>query len=178
MGSCDCGLFAIAFATAEAHGKDPAVCNFDQTAMKQHLYKCFSNGKLTPFPEKKTASVRSHGLKSRDDIAVHWYCRMPEINDIPMVECSICLKWFHVACCHGSPSVEQLNDFDMKWLCQFCTINWSYYFLSPTVTMLILFIKIHAIPNMNAVVIALVGLCTNLYEANGWARAILHGLSL
>lgn len=103
MDSFDCGLFAIAFATAEAHGKDPKACCFDQSAMRQHLYKCFSRRKLTPFPEKKTTAVHT-ALKSRDDIAVHCYCRLPELKNVPMVECSACLKWFHVACCDDSPS--------------------------------------------------------------------------
>ena len=119
MGGYDCGLFAIAFATAEAHGKDPDVCNFNQAAMRQHLYRCFSSRKLTPFPEKEHS--RAGGLKSEDDIPVHCNCRMPEINDVPMIECSVCLKWFHVGCCHYTD--EQLNNSDVEWLCQFCKNN-------------------------------------------------------
>lgn len=34
----------------------------------------------------------------RDDIEVYFQCRMPEIKDIPMIECSKCSKWFHVDC--------------------------------------------------------------------------------
>ena len=120
MGTYDCGLFAVAFATAEAHGRDPNACNFDQTAMRRHLYNCLSTGKLSPFPEIKPAYNHGCGLTSSDDISVHCYCRMPEIKGTPMVECSSCLKWFHVTCCQGSLSADQLNSSDIEWFCSFC----------------------------------------------------------
>ena len=36
-GYSDCGLFAIAFATALANGKQPGGCFFDQATMRGHL---------------------------------------------------------------------------------------------------------------------------------------------
>ena len=105
VGSCDCGLFAVAFATAVAHGKDPLQCTFDQSHMRQHLHKCLSRKRLTPFPEKKSTIIRSmEPSVTDDDIEVHCYCRMPELDNVQMVECTGCFKWFHVAaaCCKGS----------------------------------------------------------------------------
>ena len=39
----DCGIFAIAFATAIAHGLNPSRQNFNQQAMRAHLVDCFNN---------------------------------------------------------------------------------------------------------------------------------------
>ena len=60
-GSYDCGLFAIAFATALAHGMDPVECFFDQRKLRRHLYQCLVAGKLTPFPQaaNRPASKRA-----------------------------------------------------------------------------------------------------------------------
>ena len=50
IGDADCGLFAIAFATALCSRVDPSQLSFDQFKMRQHLVDCFNNGKITPFP--------------------------------------------------------------------------------------------------------------------------------
>ena len=49
-GGDDCGVFAIANATAIAHGFDPANMAFNQSAMRLHLLKCFKEEKMTMFP--------------------------------------------------------------------------------------------------------------------------------
>ena len=46
-GGYDCGLFAVAFATALALGKSP--CQF-QGKMRNHLWKCFEQRKMEIFP--------------------------------------------------------------------------------------------------------------------------------
>ena len=61
MGTYGCELFAVAFATAE---EDPNACNFDQTAMRRHLY----NWKF--FAISKPAYNHGCGLTSSDDISV------------------------------------------------------------------------------------------------------------
>jgi len=52
-GSADCGLFAIAFATALINGCDPSQLFFDQAKMRHHLAKCIMAGKMSEFPVKK-----------------------------------------------------------------------------------------------------------------------------
>ena len=47
QGTRDCGLFAIAFVALE---QDVLSLEFDQSAMRNHLIKCFSKKLLTPFP--------------------------------------------------------------------------------------------------------------------------------
>ena len=49
-GEKDCGLFAIAFATAIASGLQPSKQNLDQSAMRIHLVHCFNQKQMSPFP--------------------------------------------------------------------------------------------------------------------------------
>ena len=51
-GGKDCGVFAIAIATAIASGLNPSRQNFKQEAMRGHLIDCFNKEILTPFPCK------------------------------------------------------------------------------------------------------------------------------
>ena len=114
-GGCDCGLFAIAFATALANGIQPGVCTFKQDAMRKHLYECQNNGKLTMFPLLKP--IRQGGLvRSRESMELFCTCRMPEIP--PMVECSTCGEWYHVQCV--SVPEEALEDSSTEWRCANC----------------------------------------------------------
>ena len=50
IGPFDCGLFAIAAATALAFGINPVQVRFEQTAMRNHLFNCFETGELEVFP--------------------------------------------------------------------------------------------------------------------------------
>ena len=52
-GGCDCGLFAIAFATALALGKHPGQYLFDQGKMRRHLWNCFRKKRIEMFPFTK-----------------------------------------------------------------------------------------------------------------------------
>ena len=51
-GSRDCGVFAIAFATAIAYRKDPSHLIFNQVEMRKHLLACFRGREMTLFPTK------------------------------------------------------------------------------------------------------------------------------
>ena len=50
IGDRDCGVFAIAFCTSLAFGKDPAKQKFIQERARPHLVTCFKNNKLSVFP--------------------------------------------------------------------------------------------------------------------------------
>ena len=49
-GNKDCGLFAVAFATALAHGQNPSKQRFHQASLRSHFVACLEKGELTPFP--------------------------------------------------------------------------------------------------------------------------------
>ena len=51
----DCGLFAIATATALAFDLNPV--KFGQSNMRAHLLKCFEGRKITPFPTELKSLV-------------------------------------------------------------------------------------------------------------------------
>ena len=59
FGSCDCGLFAIAFTLHLAMGNDPQHILFEQSQMRSHLLKCFQKKKVEPFLHKKVASIKT-----------------------------------------------------------------------------------------------------------------------
>ena len=48
-GGYDCGLFAIAFATAIMFRKQPGLFCFDQPKMREHYRKCLEQGHITMF---------------------------------------------------------------------------------------------------------------------------------
>lgn len=75
--SCDCGLFALAYATELAFGYEPALCSFKQLQMRKHLTHCLEVGKMMRFP---SSSKRSRlGMRVRKSVTVKIYClcRMP-----------------------------------------------------------------------------------------------------
>ena len=112
-GGCDCGLYAIAYATAIAYGEDPCQCEFDQPKMRQHFYQCLEAGKMKPFPHRR---VYGHGkISNFDNFEVHCRCRMPELKNTPMIECTKCKNWYHFSC---EDVVEDKTD--TMWLCHSC----------------------------------------------------------
>lgn len=118
-GTCDCGLFAIATATALLSGGQPGACTFKQTEMRKHLYDGFKQGKLLPFPLLKMRRA-SKKVKYTETISVYCLCRMPEVQDRDMVECSNCLEWFHVDCLVQPVPTAALDNSNVDWFCDLC----------------------------------------------------------
>ena len=118
-GGCDCGLFAVAFATSLASGIPPGKYCFDQTKMRKHLYTCLQKGRITNFPTIKERRLHTK-VKSRDEIEVYCECRMPELRNVEMVQCCKCKEWYHVHCV--SVPRTALVDKNAKWFCSRCII--------------------------------------------------------
>lgn len=117
-GGNDCGLFAVAYATALAFGQDPGRCLFNQQQMRPHLHNCFLYGMLTPFPHEERKVARGIRIRNRDDITVHCHCRMPVLKDLAMIECSKCTQWYHIACEKESKAI--LDTSEAEWYCTLC----------------------------------------------------------
>ncbi len=116
IGGSNCGLFAIAFATALVNGILPALLNFKQDVMRKHLFTCLEKGVLTPFPlGRKTHRVKH--IKSVDVIKVYCMCRMSELPG-GMVKCSDCEHWYHVDCV--SVPRKALDNTATPWFCSLC----------------------------------------------------------
>ena len=47
-GASDCGLYAVANATALCFGKDPVILHFNQALMRLHLVQCMEQKTITP----------------------------------------------------------------------------------------------------------------------------------
>lgn len=112
----DCGVYAIAYATALCLGVSPAKLQFDENAMRPHLIKCLQDGRFTMFPVRKTC--RKAIVKATQCIPIHCICRMPSMDGATMIECSGCGEWFHTNCV--SPSPAALNNTEQPWYCVDC----------------------------------------------------------
>ena len=66
-GTCDCGLFAIATATALLSGVQPGACTFKQREMRKHVYDGFKQGKILLVEEE---ACKQEGEIYRKNISV------------------------------------------------------------------------------------------------------------
>ena len=113
-GTCDCGLYAIATATALLSGVHPG-----NTPSTRHLYTCLNEGKIGQFPLQRRRRG-GNKIKYYENFSVYGDCKMPECPGREMVECSVCLEWFHIECLQDSVPVGALQDEDVEWLCHRC----------------------------------------------------------
>ena len=114
-GTCDCGLFALAFATCLVNGIKPETQMFKQDLMRQHLYKCFQEGKMSMFPSTARKNTLKRQYRAVDTFSINCNCRNPEYGD--MVQCSKCNEWYHISCVNVPQTA--LNSSEI-WLCECC----------------------------------------------------------
>ena len=115
----NCGLFAIAYATALAYSRDPTKVYFDEEKMRIHLHECIVNGKITPFPEVKF-SFRIKMSKAKKKTVELWCtCKRPfqPGESEAMAECETCMEWFHKSCKDIPDGVFKQNE---PWNCKRC----------------------------------------------------------
>ena len=116
-GTCDCGLFAIAFATALATGMHPGEFQFNQQEMRRHLWQCLEKGKIKMFPFIRRRRSRKRMIRCTQEFQVYCTCRMPEMDEC-MVECTKCAQWYHVSCVNVPQAVL---DSSTPWFCTKCS---------------------------------------------------------
>ena len=76
-GTYDCGLFAVAFATVLALGRQPEKFQFSQQEMKKHLYQCFEKQKMGMFPFGRKRRSKKSMVKSIQKVPLFCNCGMP-----------------------------------------------------------------------------------------------------
>ena len=98
-GTLDCGIFAVAFATEICHSNNPEGVVYDQKKMREHLFQCFSDDKVTVFP-RLSPQLEPLPRPTRVILNINLYChcKMPQEFDDVMVSCDTCSKWYHSKC--------------------------------------------------------------------------------
>ena len=116
-GASDCGLFALAFATALCTGINPTACTFDQATMRQHFLRCIQAGEITQFPLRAKRRLLSRPVRA-DTFEVHCHCRMPHSEVERMVFCNgTCKLWYHESCEQTPPGLWTSKQ---RWFCRNC----------------------------------------------------------
>lgn len=120
IGSSDCGLFAIANAVSLCLGNDPHMLRYDQKQMRNHLYNCFENHSITPFPMKMIpARANRQRISTVRTVEVYCSCRQPyNAGKDHMIQCHACSEWFHDTCYPHIPS--EFWTTNKTWICTGC----------------------------------------------------------
>ena len=117
-GSSDCGLFAIANATALCFRINPSSCVWKQSKMRQHLASCISNGKMEMFPHD---ICQPKGIVHTTTFSVFCHCRLSYEEGDTMIECDRCKSWYHQECENISSSRwQKLEESNMAYICSMC----------------------------------------------------------
>lgn len=93
-GGADCGVYAIAFATALCDGFNPGSFLFPQKQLRSHLAKCFMEGHMTMFPSTFSGKPSCNRTMK---VPLFCLCRMP-CNNLPSNHCLLCRDRFHTQC--------------------------------------------------------------------------------
>ena len=96
-GGSDCGLFAVAFATAICYSINPSTLVFSQSGMRNHFIHCIHDKKMTLFPNAAAKSEKSACLRKISK-PLFCVCRMPDTFDSNTIECYTCKELFHRTC--------------------------------------------------------------------------------
>ncbi len=103
VGSSDCALFAMAFATTLCMGGDPHIASYVQGAMRPHLIRCFENRTILPFPAPdRPRRLGRQRVINKQKINVFCICRLlwdkHDLKRGPLVHCYMCNEWFRKLC--------------------------------------------------------------------------------
>ena len=81
----DCGLFALANASALCNGVEPTKVSFDQYRMQKHLLSCFENCNMIPFPVSSQSRTQVHPPRI-ETVNVYCVCWLTD-DGTKMIEC-------------------------------------------------------------------------------------------
>ena len=112
----DCGVYALAFATALCFGKDPCEILLNRRTARKHLWWCLENENLAMFPHSSRQS--SPGLLVTIKVPIYCSCRRSNTSG-NMVECDGCSKWYHQDC-ENIPNKFFRKALLKTWVCSSC----------------------------------------------------------
>ena len=107
-GSSDCGLYALAVATAIAAGISKKTQSWNQQLMRAHCFKCIVEENVTPFPINITRGQRTWKLPRSQQFIINLVCdcNLPlyaYLGDTDSsvkhtFQCDVCGDWYHNEC--------------------------------------------------------------------------------
>ena len=92
---------------------------FDQATMREHLARCFSRQKLTPFPHSQMNAGILYPRYPYQHVEVFCNCEMPECLD-NMIQCDGCEEWFHMSCVELEIPPPETEPWHCGTLCNAC----------------------------------------------------------
>ena len=93
----DCGLYAIANATALAFGRNPSKEQYIPSKLREHLLKCLEEKEMRLFPTAKGTSKRRKAIKKIEKIKLSCVCNMPDTHTTYFL-CDQCSSEYHPEC--------------------------------------------------------------------------------
>ena len=114
-GSADCGLFAVAFAASLCAGENPIQATYIQHQLRDHLWKCLMDRKLSTFPKTRRGR-RPARPRGEEKFCIYCVCRLPEGGR--MIQCTSCQEWFHDQCVSIPQSFWRRPK--SAWFCTIC----------------------------------------------------------
>ena len=112
---CDCGLFALANATALCAGIEPTSVTFEQAKMRKHFLACLEENSMMPFPIR--GKRRRVSPARIDTVNIYCVCRLTD-DGSQMIQCNRCQEWFHTNCVRVAR--KYLVHVGLTWLCATC----------------------------------------------------------
>lgn len=112
---CDCGLFALANATALCAGTEPTSVTFEQSKMRKHFLACLEKNCMMPFPIR--GQRRRVSPARIETVNIYCVCRLTD-DGSQMIQCSHCQEWFHTKCVRVAR--QYLKNVGLTWLCASC----------------------------------------------------------
>ena len=111
----DCGLYAIANATALAFGRDPSKEQYIPSKLREHLIQCLENKEMRPFPTAKGTSKRRKAIKKTENLQLYCVCKMPDTHTNYFL-CDQCSDEYHPECL----GLDMLQHKDRSFICPAC----------------------------------------------------------
>ncbi|PIK57973.1 hypothetical protein BSL78_05118 [Apostichopus japonicus] len=107
--SRSCGVYALAFASALCLHIEPSTLNFSQSRMYPDLKRCLQEERMTLIGAEKGSNLSK--VNKRMVAKIYCTCRGPDVGNT-MMQCFICMEWFHEECVGVVPVG--------KFICRFC----------------------------------------------------------
>ena len=111
----DCGVFSLAFGISLCQGEDPSTISCITYQLRDHLYKCLENHKMSTFPRRNHQRIARSG--HQETFNFYCECRLPRYGK--MIECGQCKEWFHKKCVVAPNAVWKKGN-TTQWFCKNC----------------------------------------------------------